>query len=205
MVSASTAAKLVPVRASRLPGNLLDRFQLVFFGSEQRAPTRIFVLCMASVLTALNASSTLAQNPSQIAPVPVPDPIELSKLVWTTMAAIDGANRSGNYSVLRDLGAPGFQQNNDAAQLATIFAPIRSQNIDLSNTLLIAPSFIAPPAIITPGVMRLRGGFGLRPISIGFDLYYQWSNGRWKLYGVSLVPVTLASVQPVPERTPPKR
>lgn len=114
------------------------------------------------------------------------------------MAAIDHANRSGNYSVLRDLGAPGFQINNDAARLGQIFAGIRAQDIDLSNTLLLAPSYRAPPAIVSPGVMRLQGSFGLRPIAIGFDLYYQWVNGRWKLYGVSITPIKLAEVQPGP-------
>ena len=141
----------------------------------------------------------MAQQPAP-AVQPVPSPIELSKMVWSTMLAIDHANRAGNYSVLRDLGAPGFQANNDAAQLATIFATLRQQDIDLSNSLLLAPAYSAPPAIIAPGVLRLQGSFGLRPTAISFDLYYQWTAGRWKLFGVSIVPVELARVQPAPAR-----
>ncbi|HYE26673.1 MAG TPA: hypothetical protein VEA61_00330 [Allosphingosinicella sp.] len=39
----------------------------------------------------------------------MPDPIVINKLVWSAMAALDQANQTGNYSVLRDLGAPSFQ------------------------------------------------------------------------------------------------
>ena len=159
--------------------------------------TPVRAALLALLLTALPAAAMAQQGPAAATAIPVPDPIELSKLVWSTMAAIDHANRSGNYSVLRDLGAPGFQQNNDAAKLAQVFAAIRSQNIDLSNTLLLAPTFVAPPSMVAPGVLRLQGGFGLRPVAIGFDLYYQWS-GRWKLYGVAINPVALAAVQPMP-------
>lgn len=128
--------------------------------------------------------------------MPVPDALQLAKLVWSTMAAIDDANRAGNYSVLRDLGAPGFQQNNDAAKLAQVFASLRAQNIDLGNTLLLAPTWAAPPTLVEAGVMRLRGYFGLRPVAISFDLYYQWSQGRWKLFGVAIEPQPLAQIQP---------
>ena len=180
-------------------------------GPGRHAPARFFRQALLP-LAILAASPAMAQAPlPPPASMPVPDPIELSKLVWSTMAAIDHANRSGNYSVLRDLGAPGFQLNNDAARLGEIFASIRGQNIDLSNTLLLAPTYRTAPAMVAPDVMRIRGGFGLRPIAIDFDLYYQWSAGRWKLYGVSIVPVSLATVQPqagpqrVPAPPPPRR
>ena len=42
-------------------------------------------------------------------------------LVRSTILALDQANKTGNYTVLRDLGAPGFQVNT-AAKLAEIFA-----------------------------------------------------------------------------------
>ena len=119
-------------------------------------------------------------------------------MVWSTMLAIDQANRSGNYSVLRDLGAPGFQTNNDAAQLAGIFASLRQQDVDLANTILLTPTYTAPPAMAAADVLRLRGQFGLRPTAINFDLYYQWTSGRWKLFGVAINPVALARQQPTP-------
>jgi hypothetical protein len=149
-------------------------------------------LCLPTVLAA-------QQPPSAAVPlssVPVPGDLELAKLIWSTMAAVDHANQAGNYSVLRDLAAPGFQVNNDSARLAEIFQSLRASRIDLSNTLLLAPTYNAAPRMVEPGVMQVRGGFGLRPTAIGFDLYYQWNAGRWKLFGVSIVPLAITTQQP---------
>lgn len=135
--------------------------------------------------------------------VPVPGELELAKLIWSTMAAVDHANQAGNYSVLRDLAAPGFQINNDSAKLAQIFASLRSSGIDLSNTLLLAPTYNGPPQMLQQGVIRVRGYFGLRPTAIGFDLYYQWIGGKWRLFGVSITPATMGNMQPPPPVAPP--
>ena len=127
---------------------------------------------------------------------PVPGELELAKLIWSTMAAVDHANQSGNYSVLRDISAPAFQIANDPTRLAQIFGGLRSSGTDLSNTMLLAPTYRAPPAITSPGVMRLQGYFGLRPTAINFDLSYQWVAGKWRLVGVSIFPASLATIQP---------
>ena len=149
---------------------------------------------MAGVPLVAHAQQSVPQV--QPSPVPVPSALELNKLVWSTMAAIDHANLAGNYSVLRDLAAPNFQILNDSAKLASIFAPLRSSGIDLSNALLLTPTFTAPPKLPQRDVMELRGYFGLRPTAINFELYYQWVVGRWRLVGVSIVPSNLAAVQP---------
>ncbi len=143
-----------------------------------------------------------------VSAVPVPGELELAKLVWSTLAAVDHANQAGNYSVLRDLAAPGFQINNDPAALAQIFASLRASRIDLSNTLLLAPTYLAAPSVVQPGIIRVQGNFGLRPTAINFDLYYQWISGKWRLFGVSIAPSTIAREQPVPllpaQKAPPK-
>jgi hypothetical protein len=128
--------------------------------------------------------------------VPVPGELELAKLIWSTMAAVDHANQAGNYSVLRDLAAPGFQINNDSAKLAQIFSTLRGSGIDLSNALLLAPTYNGPATIVQAGLFRVRGQFGLRPTAIGFDLYYQWIGGKWRLFGVSITPQVVPTVAP---------
>jgi hypothetical protein len=52
--------------------------------------------------------------------------------------------------------------------------------------------------------MQLRGFFGLRPTAIGFDLVYEWSAGRWRLFGVSIAPASLAQIQPGVAPPPPR-
>lgn len=143
--------------------------------------------------TAPRAAPTAGQPP--VSAVPIPNELELAKLIWSTMAAVDHANQAGNYSVLRDLAAPGFQSVNDPAALAQIFASLRATRIDLSNTLLLAPTYRAVPAIIQPGIIRVQGYFGLRPTAINFDLYYQWIGGKWRLFGVSISPTVIAGEQ----------
>lgn len=149
--------------------------------------------------------SVAPQNP--LSPAPIPGELELAKLIWGTIAAVDNANQSGNYSVLRDLSATGFQVNNNPARLSEIFAGLRSSKIDLSNALLVAPSYTAPPQMVQPDVLYLRGYFGIRPTSVEFELYYQWMAGKWRLYGVSIVPLQAAGVtqnqnRPTPAPTP---
>jgi hypothetical protein len=127
---------------------------------------------------------------------PVPGQLELSKMIWSTIAAVDHANRSGNYSVLRDISAQGFQINNNAAQLAQVFAGFRTQQVDLANALLVPPTYTVAPQLVREDVFRVQGIFQLRPISIGFDLYYQWEQGRWKLFGIDLQPLQMVESAP---------
>lgn len=108
------------------------------------------------------------------------------------MAAIDQANRTGNYSVLRDLGSPSFQANNNAAALAGIFATLRQPQVDLSDTFVVSPTFEFPPTIVQPGVLRMRGAFNLRPVGYRFDLLFEWNQG-WRLHGVAVAPVMMGA------------
>ena len=168
-------------------------------GSGHIAPA---LLISALFIPPVAAQQPVPNGQPPVSAVPVPGELELAKLVWSTMAAVDHANQAGNYSVLRDLAAPGFQINNDAAALTQIFASLRASRVDLSNTLLLAPTYSAAPSLVQAGIIRVQGYFGLRPTAINFDLYYQWIGGKWRLFGVSIGPSTIASVQPGP---PPAR
>jgi hypothetical protein len=157
-------------------------------------PARLFLAgCLAAA-----ASPLPAQAP---APAPaanqagVPDPIVINKLVWSSMAALDHANQTGNYSVLRDLGAPSFQANNSTATLGGIFQALRNQQVDLGYTLLVGPSFQFAPAIIQNGLLRVRGTFPLRPASIAFDLLFQNIAGQWRIFGIAVAPIVPGSTQ----------
>ncbi len=169
-----------------------------------RAPAFLFAsLAFAFSPAALSAQPVVQGQPlpqPQVQPPPsvrpTPSQLELSKMIWSTMAAVDHANRSGNYSVLRDIGSQGFQINNNAARLSEVFAGIRNSRIDLGDTLLVPPTYAVAPQVIQPDVFRVQGLFQLRPISIGFDLYYQWEQGRWKLFGIDIQPVQMVQQGP---------
>ena len=180
-----------------------------------RAPAVFFVapvlaLAAVGVLSPVALAQVAQPGRPAISSLPVPSELELAKLVWSTMAMVDHANRSGNYSVLRDTSASGFQIQNDPARLAEIFAGIRAMRIDLSNALIVAPVYTGGPALLQADVFRVQGYFPLRPTPIFFDFYFQWEQGRWKLYGISVQPGSITQPTPPqaqqqPPTTPPKR
>lgn len=117
-------------------------------------------------------------------------------MLWSTVIAVDHANRSGNYSVLRDISAQGFQIKFNPARLTELFSGLRRLNVDLSNALLVPPTYYEAPQMVSSDTFRVRGIFQLRPISIQFEVYYQWEQGRWKLFGVELKPQQMVEAQP---------
>ncbi len=159
-----------------------------------RAPAFIIALALAAPAAPLAAQQPSVQPPPSAQPVP--GQLELSKLVWSTILAVEHANRSGNYSVLRDIAAQGFQINNNPAALAQVFAGIRNSGIDLADALLVPPTYTEAPAQVSPEIVRVKGVFQLRPTSIYFDLFFQWEQGRWKLYGIDLQPVSMVEAMP---------
>jgi len=106
-------------------------------------------------------------------------------LIRTTLLALDQANKTGNYTVLRDLGAPDFQANS-AAQLAEIFAQQRRDNVDLSGVAVIDPQLTLLPQIEANGMMRMAGFFPSVPTQVNFELLFAPVGGRWRLFGLSV-------------------
>ncbi|WP_195908651.1 hypothetical protein [Novosphingobium sp. Gsoil 351] len=175
-----------------------------------RAPAIFFAAAVVAAIPVSALAQAAQPGRPAVSSQPVPSELELAKLVWSTMAMVDHANRSGNYSVLRDSSASGFQIQNDPARLAEIFAPIRALRVDLSNALIVAPTYTGGPTLLQPDVFRVQGYFPLRPSPIFFDFYFQWEQGRWKLFGISVQPGSMSQPappqpQPAPTSSPPKR
>ena len=147
------------------------------------------LLVLGAVAGIYPCQAALGQAPPAAATttsaVPTPNQLASLQMLWSAMAAVDHANRTGNYSVLRDLGSPGFQARNNPANLAAIFAGLREHNVDVSSTLVVTPVWEIPPSMVQPGVLRMRGTFPLRPASIAFDLLFWWQDG-WRLEGVAV-------------------
>jgi hypothetical protein len=115
----------------------------------------------------------------------VPSDAKLLTLIYSALIALNQANSSGNYSVLRDISAPGFQSANNPAQLAQIFANLRGRNLDLSPILLVQPKLVRTPGITPNGMLRVSGFFPTRPEQVNFDLLFQAVQGQWRLFGIA--------------------
>ena len=82
---------------------------------------RATALC-AVISTVIMAGPQVAADSSS-AGGPAPDPVSLVRAV---LISINDANQSGNYTVLRELGAASFQRRS-AGELAQMFAPLRNR------------------------------------------------------------------------------
>jgi hypothetical protein len=107
-------------------------------------------------------------------------------LIRSTLLAANHANLTGNYTVLRELGTPDFQQTNSAARLTEIFRDLRSRNIDLGPVAVLDAKLVREPSIMQNRYLRLSGFFPSRPEQVNFDLAFQMIAGRWRLFGIAL-------------------
>lgn len=124
--------------------------------------------------------------------VALPPPEQMLGLIRTTIVAVNQANQTGNYTVLRDLGSADFRNANDASRLSAIFQVLREQAIDFTPLLQIPPEVSEAPTIDAQGLLHLVGFFPTEPLRVNFDLSFQTEKGRWRPYTIS---VYLAQVQ----------
>lgn len=164
----------------------------------------VLALLGASVFVAGSASSIAKETAKQATPateakeaspaaVPdltapdtqIPDGPTLNMLIRRTLLTLNDANLSGNYTVMRDLAAPGFQAANDAAKLTEIFANLRKRKIDLAPILFFDPKLVRKPEITQNGMLHLSGFLPTRPEQVNFDLLFEKTD-RWRLFGIAV-------------------
>lgn len=113
------------------------------------------------------------------------------------MVALAQANEIGNYTVLRDIGAPGFRDRNSAADLARIFAPIRDAKIDLSVVTILDPN-ISNATLNAQKQLHITGKLETRPNPVAYELLFEVARGNWRIFGVSVTPITSIGVTSLP-------
>jgi hypothetical protein len=114
-------------------------------------------------------------------------------LVRTTIMSIHDANRSNNYSVLREMASPSLQATYAAADLAVLFSALRAKNFDLFTAASSSPQLTQPPLLTADGKMRVTGYFPTRPETIKFDLVFEAIGGVWRIadVGIAMVPAAV--------------
>ena len=162
---------------------------------------------LLAVLLAAGGADARAET-GKPAPNAQPTPAQIDRngvliLIRGSLLALDQANKSGNYTVLRDLGAPGFQVNTDA-HLAEIFASQRKDNLDLSGVAVLEPQLTLLPQIEASGMMHMTGFFPSVPTQVNFDLLYAPVNRQWRLFGISVSVGRSGPVAPGPPDPPPQ-
>lgn len=175
---------------------------------------RLGAIVAAFVLAAMFAADSVAQSPPPAAQQPdqhppkgtgpvskqlqTPSPEALLVMIRSTLIALHHGNVTGNYTVLRDLSAPGFQAANSAASLGQIFANLRSQHIDLAPALLLTPELVQGPATLENGMLSMTGFFATQPLRINFQLTFQAVNGFWRPFGIGINPTAAPEASAAP-------
>ena len=202
---ATMAARLSPFRQSIVASLIGAGFTMgVFLIGPQSAPAPEWMaragesmpplrlaeaeVRLAQTQAAVPKQDSLAVKQPTQAQAPRPAQIDRNGvliLVRSALLALDQANKTGNYTVLRDLGSPEFQANS-AARLAEIFAQQRKDNIDLSGVSVIDPQLTVLPQIEANGVMRMAGFFPSFSTQVNFEMVYAPVDGRWRLFTLSV-------------------
>ena len=126
--------------------------------------------------------------------------VQLAALIKSTIMALQHANQTGNYSVLRDLGTPVFRERFDQAQLTAIFSNLRSRGINLTPVLFLAPNLTKQPEMTEGNELHLVGNFPTQPLQIQFEMLFLQIDGVWRINGFSAdaVPQQASAMSPPP-------
>ena len=159
---------------------------------------------LTSVVFAIASNSALAEQkkplPSDVAPQAKQEikieTIQVIILIKSTIMALQHANQTGNYSVLRDLGSPVFRERFDQASLTAIFSDLRKRGTDLSLIMQLPPNLAKQPEITVANELHLVGNFPTQPLQVQFEMLFLRLDGVWRLNGLSVdaVPVQAAAI-----------
>lgn len=149
------------------------------------------------------APAAKSAPPAAVQPVAMPDADKIVLLLRSTLLTLNDALQTGNYTVLRDMGAPGFREANTAARLTQIFAPLAAQGVDLTAVGILVPQLTEVPAIEPQRQMlHLKGFFPGQPRQINFHVLYEPVAGRWRLFGISVAMAQATPQARAPEPAP---
>jgi len=173
-----------------------------------RRVKRLAGLCIVLAFALLSHTLPVNAQTATAGAPQVPSPSKLSLLIRTTLVALNQANQTGNYTVLRDLAAPDFQRTNNPARLGEIFSTLRKRDLDLSPILLFQPKLRQQPSITENGFLRLVGFFETEPERVSFEMLFQPLGGDWRLFGLAVdvaPPPQAQAPEDAPEQeTPPE-
>jgi hypothetical protein len=141
--------------------------------------TSVALLTLLAV-TALAQDPAAKSAPAQAVPpaaaqqVAMPDAETIVLLLRTSLLTLNDALQTGNFTVLRDLAAPGFRDANFAARLSATFGNLMRQGTNLVPVAILAPQLGEPPAIDPKtSMLRIKGSFPGQPGRLDFEVLYR--------------------------------
>jgi len=161
-----------------------------------------FASCAALAETKPAPAKPAAQAPQAKQELKM-ETVQLAALIKSTIMALQHANQTGNYSVLRDLGTPVFRERFDLAQLTAIFSNLRSRSVNLSPVLFLAPNLTKQPELTEGNQLRIVGDFPTQPLKIQYEMLFLQIDGVWRIDGLAVDAVPQQSTTGAPASAPP--
>lgn len=146
---------------------------------------KVFLSVIMILYFSLTALAQTATNTEVTPPQRVSGKI-ISSLIRSTMIAVNHANQTGNYTVLRDLGSRSFRNGRTAADLSGLFNAMRTRKKDLGSTILVDPKILGGPKLTTDGKLTLVGFFETQPENVTFELVFLYEVSAWRIAAVSI-------------------
>ncbi len=129
------------------------------------------------------------------AQAPKPDGPLAIVLIRDALTAVNQANWTGNYAVLRDYASPNFAKANDLVHLTVIFQPIRAEGLDLAPALFLTPKVTKAELKDKGKKFLLKGYFESKPKQIHFEMIFEPIATRWRLFGIGVRSIDASSVK----------
>ena len=107
-------------------------------------------------------------------------------LIRDALTAVNQANLTGNYTVLRDYASRPFHASNTATDLAALMQRVRTERLNLLPVLTTDPVIDRSDVSLDRRIIRLSGRFPVSPRPITFDLEFLNEDGIWRIYGLSV-------------------
>jgi ribosomal protein L12E/L44/L45/RPP1/RPP2 len=161
-----------------------------------------FASCAAFAETKPAPAKPTAQAPQAKQELKM-ETVQLAALIKSTIMALQHANQTGNYSVLRDLGTPVFRERFDLAQLTAIFSNLRSRSVNLSPVLFLAPNLTKQPELTEGNQLRIVGDFPTQPLKIQYEMLFLQIDGVWRIDGLAIDAVPQQSTAAAPAASAP--
>ncbi len=153
--------------------------------SKLLLPVTAILTLLPATLGAQAAPGAKAPAAPAAAQIQMPPPEAMIIMIRSSLVALSQANVTNNYAVLNALGSENFRKANSPQRLAEIFAPFRTNKIDLAPVVYVTPQLNQQPRIEN-GRLRMIGFFPTQPMQVSYDLSYEPSGGIWKLFAISV-------------------
>ena len=153
-------------------------------------------MCVSAAITVAMGSPVLAQQSVAPSTAALAEPVETSTrellsneaqvvLVHSTLARLNDANLTGNYSILLQRASEGFRQANPPTQMAQGFEAFRASGVDLWAAS-IYPIRWREEFVELGQSLRIVGVVESRPQEVTFDLGFVFENGEWRLASIAV-------------------